>query len=110
MSEKDVIEIGALLKKLFDERRLSISKIVLFGSSAKGKRRTDSDIDIIIVSKDFRNRSVFDRAELTTGVNRELVKRTMKPFDILYYSDIEWKNSRSLIINAAKHGGRVIYG
>jgi len=99
-----------ILRRLLQRRGISISKIVIFGSFVKGKQREDSDIDIIVVSKDFRNRSLFERAEQTMGIGRELVKRTKKPFDILYYSDEEWERSNSLIIEAAKEEGVVIYG
>ncbi|MEW6202421.1 MAG: nucleotidyltransferase domain-containing protein [bacterium] len=113
MPEKDKnlkLKIRKILSKLFKQRGLSIYKIVVFGSVAKGKSGKDSDIDLIIVSKDFRGKDIFKKVELTTGIGRELVKKTNKPFDIMYYSDIEWDNGHSLIINAAKREGEVIYG
>ncbi|OHB84423.1 MAG: hypothetical protein A3J73_00940 [Planctomycetes bacterium RIFCSPHIGHO2_02_FULL_38_41] len=76
---------------------------------ARRVSREDSDIDIIIVSKDFKNKSIFERVELTTGIGRELVKKTMEPFAIMYYSDEEWNKGASLIINTAKEDGVVIY-
>jgi len=103
-------EIGHILKELLEQRGIVIDKIVIFGSYAKGKEKEDSDIDIIIVSKDFRDKSIFERVELTTGVGLELVRRTKKLFDIMYYSDKEWEKGSSLTINAAKDEGVVIYG
>jgi predicted nucleotidyltransferase len=103
-------ELSEILTELLEQRGISIYKIVIFGSFAKGLSKEDSDIDIIIVSKDFRNKSIFERVELTAGINRELVRKTMKPFDIMYYSDEEWEEGNSLIINAAKEEGEVIYG
>lgn len=102
--------IGKILQELLHDRRIYTNKIVVFGSYAEGKTKRDSDIDIIIVSKSFRNRSIFDRVNLTKGIHRELVRKTRKPFDIMYYSDIEWKGGNSLIINAAKKKGEIIYG
>jgi predicted nucleotidyltransferase len=83
---------------------------IIFGSYAKGTQREDSDIDIIIVSRDFRNKSIFERVELTTGIGRELVKKVEKPFDLLFYSDDEWNGGYSLMINSAKEEGELIYG
>lgn len=103
-------ELSEILTELLEQKGISIYKIVIFGSFAKGLSKEDSDIDIIIVSRDFRNKSIFERVELTVGINRELVKKTMKPFDIMYYSDEEWEEGNSLIINAAKEEGEVIYG
>ncbi len=104
------IKITDLLLKLLKDRSIRVSKIIVFGSYAKGNHNKNSDIDIIIVSKDFRNKDIFERVDMTTGVNRELVKKTEKPFDIMYYSDTEWEQGDSIIINAAKDEGNVIYG
>ncbi len=103
-------KVGKILAELLKQRGISIYKIVIFGSYAKGTQRENSDIDIIVVSRDFRDKSIFERVELTKGIGRELVKRTKKPFDIMYYSDKEWKKGHSLIINAAKQKGEVIHG
>jgi predicted nucleotidyltransferase len=53
--------IYEVLKPLLERRGLNISKIVLFGSYAKQTENKDSDIDLIIVSRDFRDKSVFER-------------------------------------------------
>ncbi len=82
----------------------------MFGSYARGVQREDSDVDIIIVSRDFRDNSVFERVDLTTGIGRELVRKVKKPFDLLFYSDAEWNGDRSLVINIAKKEGEIIYG
>lgn len=98
------------LTDLLKKRKISIYKIIIFGSYVKGLLKEDSDIDIIIVSKDFRDKDLFERAELMAGLNRELIRLTGRPFDIFYYSDEEWEEGHSLIINAAKKAGEVIEG
>lgn len=111
MSKTKVIKnVKEILKELLKKKGISVYKIIIFGSFAKDNQKKDSDIDIIVVSKDFRDKSIFDKVELTTGIGRELVKKTKKPFDIMYYSDEEWESGNSLIINSAKENGLVIYG
>jgi predicted nucleotidyltransferase len=110
MAKKEIIKVRDILRELLQQRGISISKIVVFGSYAKGIEKEDSDIDIIVVSKVFRGKSIFERVELTAGIGRELVKKFIKPFDIIYYSDEEWKKGNSLIINSAKKEGEIIYG
>jgi len=110
MSEKLIIKVRDILQNLCQQRGINISKIILYGSYAKKIQREDSDIDIIVISKNFRNKSIFEKAEITSGIDRELVRRTQKPFDILYYSDIEWVNSNSLIIDEAKKNSKILYG
>ena len=110
MVKREIIKIKKILKTLLKERGIDVEKIVVFGSYAKSKEKKDSDIDIMIVSKDFRNKDIFQRVELTRGIHRRLIDEIMKPFDIMYYSDEEWVAGNSLIINAAKEEGIVIYG
>lgn len=110
MVKREIVKINKILLTLLQERSLNINKIVIFGSYAKSKEGEYSDIDIIIVSKDFRDKDIFERVELTRGIHRELVNKIMKPFDIIYCSDEEWENGNSIIINAAKEEGDVIYG
>ncbi|HOQ33464.1 MAG TPA: nucleotidyltransferase domain-containing protein [Candidatus Hydrogenedens sp.] len=111
MYEKNVIksQIKNILEKLLTERGISIDRIVIFGSFVKGRFREDSDIDVIIVSRSFQGKSIFERVRMTTGIGRELVRKLKIPFDLLYYSDEEWENEDFLIINEAKEKGEVIY-
>jgi len=52
------------LKKFKDnlKSKISVNSIVFFGSMAKGKSRKDSDIDLIIVSKNFEGKKFRYRA------------------------------------------------
>lgn len=112
MPKREVMkkEICNALIEMLQNKGITAEKIIILGSFARERQRRYSDIDIIVVSKDFRNKDIFEIAEVTAGINRELVRRFEKPFDIIYYSDEEWKRGYSLIINAAKQEGEVIYG
>jgi len=110
MAKREIIKIKKVLIELLKEIGISVEKMIIFGSYAKGKEKEDSDIDIIVVSKDFRNKDIFEVVYLTKDIHWKLVEYVMKPFDIMYYSDEEWEKGDSLIINAAKKEGDVIYG
>jgi predicted nucleotidyltransferase len=111
MAEKISVKanIRKILLQRLAQRRIHINKIIIFGSYAKRRQREESDIDLIIVSRDFRDKDIFERASLTTGIGRELVRRTGKPFDIMFYSDREWEEGNSIIITAARQEGEVVY-
>jgi len=110
MLAKDIEKLREILLASFQERGINAEKIVIFGSCVKDRKsRKDSDVDLVIVSKDFRNKDIFERIELARGVHRKLVAEIMKPFDIMYYSDEEWKKRKSLIINTAKNEGLSIH-
>jgi predicted nucleotidyltransferase len=42
---------------------LSIQKVIVFGSQAKGTFNKDSDIDIAVISEDFEKMGLWDRAK-----------------------------------------------
>jgi predicted nucleotidyltransferase len=109
MVKKEIVETEKTLRKLLKKRGIDANKIVIFGSYAKEEQKKDSDIDVIVVSEDFRNKDIFAKINLTKGIHRELVKKIKKPFDIMYYSDIEWEEGCSLVINAAKEEGFILY-
>lgn len=81
------------------------SKIVLFGSQAKGTATKRSDIDLCIV-KDTENKS-----DLLTDMYLNI--ESSKPFDLLLYTDTEWEDcimdpsSFAYLINKR---GIVLYG
>ena len=109
MVKREIVKIKNILIELLEERGIDIEKIVIFGSYEKGEEKRDSDIDIIIVSKNFRNKDIFEKVEITRGIHRNLIEEVEKPFDIMYYSDEEWEKGHSLIINVAKKEGEVVY-
>ena len=105
MAKRKNIKVINILKELVKQRGMDIDKIVVFGSYARGEEKKGSDIDIIIVSRDFEGKDIFDRVEIASGLHRELVEKTMMPADIMYYSPTEWEQGNSLIINQAKEEG-----
>jgi predicted nucleotidyltransferase len=71
------------------------SKIILFGSQAKGRARRESDIDVVIISEDFRNKDILERAAMTKEAEIKTLKKFMIPLDILTLTPEE--NETSLI-------------
>lgn len=60
MDKKEIInEVKRFKKKLM--KKYKIDKMLLFGSYAKGKYNKYSDVDLMIISKDFRKVHVLDR-------------------------------------------------
>jgi predicted nucleotidyltransferase len=68
--------------------RFTIEKTFLFGSTAKAKRHSESDVDLIIVSKNFKNLPALDRVskllELWPYIEElELLTYTPQEFEIV---------------------------
>ena len=108
--DSNKIKIAAFtIKKTFHEKKMELDKIILFGSSADVIKKENNDIDLIVISRNFRKKSYDKRIFALKNLNRDIVKKTDKPVDILYYSDEEWNEDSSLIIREAKKTGKVIY-
>ncbi len=109
MAPKTVVEAIKFLENCLRERGLNISKLMLFGSQAKGDFEESSDIDILIVSDDFHGKDIFERAELTKDAEILTIKKFMIPLDIITMTPEELENETSLIAGYVKDG-EVIYG
>ncbi|OGS18128.1 MAG: hypothetical protein A3J83_05705 [Elusimicrobia bacterium RIFOXYA2_FULL_40_6] len=105
MFKNKILKTKQIIQKSFLLKHLRLDDIVIYGSFIKKQHRPDSDIDIMVISKDLRNKDIFEKVQLTRGIHRELVKQIRKPIDIMYYSDREWSKNSSLIINTAKTEG-----
>ena len=91
--------------KDFKERaskKMSIKKVILFGSRAKGKTHEWSDFDLIIVSDKFKKKKSFKRAAILYDYWNEDY-----PVDFLCYTSEEFnklKKMVSIVRNAIKEG------
>jgi hypothetical protein len=54
-----VKELESFLEKV--KREVKVEKIILFGSRARGDNLKDSDVDLIIVSRDFEGVQFYER-------------------------------------------------
>jgi hypothetical protein len=109
MAERKIKEAIKYLSDLLYEKGLEIDKIILFGSYAKGNYREDGDIDVIIISKDFNGKGIFERAEMLGDIEWKLIQKYLIPFDIITMSPEEFKKGISPISQFAK-SGKVVYG
>ncbi len=92
------------LKKFKKElsKNIKIDQMIFFGSRARGDFREESDIDLIIVSKDFENRNFLKRA-----VGFYKYWSLDYPVDFLCYSTNEFEKLRkriSIVSHALKEG------
>ena len=82
------------------------TKIILFGSYARGDSSKDSDLDFLVVEKELKAR----RKEMVRL--RRLVSRLRIPMDIIVVSDKvfhDWADTPGTVIHEAASEGRVVY-
>lgn len=108
MVKSKVTEAIRFFEKCLKEKGLKVSKIILFGSQVKGKTTEGSDVDILIISEDFRNKDIFERARLTKDAEIMTLKKFMMPLDIVTLTSEEFESTKSLVVEYAKKG-KVMY-
>lgn len=93
MDKATVEEIVAYLKQSLINYGIRVDSIALFGSALKGTMDKDSDIDLIIISSDFRDLDLFERAKLTMKPEIETMRKYRVPMDIINLSPEEYNES-----------------
>lgn len=68
---------------------IGVERVILFGSYAKGHPREDSDIDLIVVSKDFEKMNIRERLEIL-GIASA---RIMQPIQAKGYTPQEMESN-----------------
>ena len=109
MAENKIKEIVKFLEESLRDSGLKVMKIILFGSYARKESTGESDIDIVIVSKGFRNKDIFKRVELIKEAEIKTMRKFMIPLDIIMMTPEEFGSETSLISHYARNG-EVVYG
>ena len=108
MPKGKILEAIRFFEDCLKETGLNISKIILFGSQAAGKATAESDIDVAILSEDFRDKDIFERAALTKDAEIRTIKKFIIPLDIITMTPEEFESETSLAAIYAKEG-EVVY-
>lgn len=79
------------------------SRVILFGSAARGELTRDSDLDFLVIEPEVENPA------LESVWLRRVLADVLVPIDIIVASEHrvqEWRNVRGSLIHAALTGGR----
>jgi predicted nucleotidyltransferase len=109
MTETVKAELDRIVKTLVETG--IVTKIILFGSHARGEGRPDSDIDLCVLT------SVKDEGQhitdITVDLRMKLIDVREKPLDLLTYNQDDFftraESSRSFQCHILKEG-MVLYG
>ena len=107
-------EVNIRLNKILNDyvdivsMKIKVDRVILFGSAAKGNLKNASDVDLIVLSRDFEKMDFLHRLELLSHARRGDARKI--PMDILGYTPAEFKKlkNRSTVLNEAMKGGKVI--
>ena len=103
MDKNAVLKILAQFKKTLENLGIRVDQLILLGSYAEGTARDDSDIDIVVISSSFSDKSYWERIDILT----EAIYRVSAPIEASAFSPEEWKSEKSLLLDFAKNGSVV---
>lgn len=85
-------QAGFQIKEVIEEYKqslrtlgINVERVILYGSYASGNQRKDSDIDLVIISRDFRKMNLRERLEVL-GI---AAARIMEPVEARGYTPEE---------------------
>lgn len=93
MDKTTIDEVINYLKQSLLDHGIRVESIILFGSALSGKIDTGSDIDLIVISPDFRNIDIFERSRITMSPEIKTLKKFQVPMDIVNLSPEEYQES-----------------
>ncbi len=88
--------------------QIRVQKVILFGSAGRGQMTYDSDLDVIVISPDFKKLDFIKRLQILSR-NRKNAARKV-PMDILGYTQEEFEKlgRESVVIEEAQKEGQEI--
>lgn len=84
--DKKLNNIIKRYREHLEKAGIRVKKIILYGSYASGKPKEWSDIDLIVISNDFKKMDLWERLVL---LGRTAAK-TMEPLEVLGYTEKEF--------------------
>ena len=107
MDKNTAIKAVRFLVAALEDQGLHVKEAVLFGSLARDEWDVDSDIDIAVVSSDFENKDLFERAKLTGRAEVEAIRRFSVPIDVILLTPDEYMHGNSLVAQFVREGESV---
>ncbi len=83
-------EITSAYKEVLEGLGIKVEDMILYGSFARGSQREGSDIDLVIVSRNFKRMNLRQRLEIL-GI---AAARIMRPVEAKGYTPQEIKNAQ----------------
>ncbi len=108
MAESTIAEVVEFLRKALAASGVSVQKLIVFGSRARGEGNEDSDLDIAVVSSDYEGKDIFERVRLAKKAVMATADRFVIPLDIAHLTPEEYESHSSPIASFA-HEGEEIY-
>ena len=105
MDKESVLKIIERFRKALSDNGIGVSKIILYGSYARGDWHEWSDIDLIVVSEDFAGMGYWERIDVLV----EAIYKVRQPIEAVPMTDEQWEKGQSMIARFARQTGELVY-
>jgi len=100
MGQDAVASAVKRFRNALESANVIVEQLILFGSHASGTARDDSDIDLVVISPSFSEKSYWERIDILT----DAVINAASSIEPSAFTPDEWKSENSLIADYAKNG------
>lgn len=100
MGQDAVLKIIRQFKNALESINIQVEQLILYGSHAVDNAREDSDIDVVVISSSFSNKSYWERIDILT----EAIYKVFAPIEASAFTPEEWNSEKSLIVDYARNG------
>jgi len=100
MGQDAVIKTLKQFEKALEFLNIQVEQLILYGSHADGTAREGSDIDIVVISSSFAEKSYWERIDILS----EAIYKVFAPIEASAFTPEEWKAGKSLLVDYARNG------
>lgn len=100
MGQDAAIKTVRQFKKVLESANVQVEEMILYGSHAMGTAREDSDIDLIVISPSFADKSYWERIDILS----EAIYQLFVPIEASAFTPEEWEAGQSLLVDYARNG------
>lgn len=75
-SRSEIVKLTAEYVGVLNRQAISVDRVYLFGSYARGTADQHSDIDLVVISPDFRGKDGWDRAAILARAGHPMFAAT----------------------------------
>ena len=105
MDKNTVLGILSRFRKVLESKGTKVEKLILFGSYASGTYKEGSDIDVVVISKNFSGKDYWERIDILS----DAIYEVFEPIEAVAMTPEEWEKKDSPVVDYVKDG-EVIYG
>jgi len=100
VDKRTVLNIVEQFKNNIIKKGIHVDHIILYGSYANNTQRTDSDIDLVVISDSFKNMDYWQRIDILA----DTISDIFQPIEAIGMTNEEWDNKTFMAAEYAQHG------